>query len=62
MSRLIGMTSLAVIVYYGLKAIGLEIIEPLLEKADMIGAVGSVTGLVAFGVMGLLLIAICFKS
>lgn len=62
MSRLIGMVSLAVIVYYGLRAVGLEIVEPLLAKADVIGATGSVTGLVAFGIMGLLLVAVCFKS
>jgi len=62
MSRLIGMMSLAVIVYYTLRAVGLEIIEPLLAKAEMVGAVGSVTGLLAFAVMGLLLIAVCFKS
>ena len=62
MSRLIGMMSLATIVYYGLRAVGLEIIEPLLAKADAVGAAGSVTGLVAFGVMGLLLIVVCFKS
>lgn len=62
MTRLIAMVAMAIVVYIGLQWVGQEIIQPLLTEAGMAGLTGSVTGIIAFGVMGLLATVVCFKS
>lgn len=62
MTKLIAMVSMAVIVYYGLQWVGQEVIQPLLTEAGIAGMTGSVTGIAAFGIMGLLMTVVCFKS
>lgn len=62
MTRLIGMASMAVITYYGLQWLGENVICEILAEMNMAGLTGSVTGVIAFVVMGLLMTVVCFKS
>lgn len=62
MSRLVAMVSMAVVVYYGLQWLGENVIFEILAEMGMVGLTGSVTGVIAFAVMGLLATVVCFKS
>ena len=62
MSRLIAMVAMAVVVSIGLQWVGQEVIQHLLAEAGASVLTGSVTGIAAFAIMGLLATVVCFKS
>lgn len=62
MSKLISLLAMSTIVWVGLNWLAENVIHELLVSVELAGATASVTGLVAFGIMGLLLIVVCFKS
>ena len=62
MSRLIAMVAMAVVVYITLQWLGENVISEILATVNLAGQTGSVTGIVAFAVMGLMATVLCFKS
>ena len=62
MSRLIAMVSMAAVVFISLQWLGENVIMGLLAEVGLAGQTGSVTGVIAFAVMGLMATVLCFKS
>jgi len=62
MSRLIAMVAMAVVVYVGLQWLADNVIYEILASTGMAGYTGSITGVIAFAIMALLMSVVCFKS